>query len=301
MMPGRALTLPDPLAVALLGACALTALSCGSGGSSPGPTTPPVAATPTPTPAPPPAPPVESGANSCHLGPGTLDTGCTAHLGSIHLADVQGAIDRVVQTRPELFDLGDQSGEGLEQYRVLDADDYFDAIVAELTATGLCAGRSLDRETLQVKGSNELSEDFDILLSSSHIRRNAYLTSCRPAAFPVGPAEVIARVRVGLWAFDCNPGVVPPHPTARKLPVGCDGSVTASPKDRDDADVPLSIHGPDVTWELRRGDEVIEVLPDERFPNPFNLVLRPRGPIDAFQLCATVQGHEGCLNGDTIR
>ena len=48
-------------------------------------------------------------------------------------------------------------------------------------------------------------------------------------------------------------------------------------------------------------DEVIEVLPDERFPNPFNLILRPRGPVDAFQLCATVQGHEGCLNGNTIR
>lgn len=300
-MPGRALTVPSALATALLGAYALAVVACGSGDSSPGPTTPPVAATPAPTPTPPPAPPVEAGANSCPLGPGTLDTGCTAHLGSIHLGEVQGAIDRVVQTRPELFDLGDESGEGLDQYRVLDAEAYLDAIVAELTAAGFCAGRALDGETLQVKDSNEMSEDFDILLSSGHIRRNAYLTSCRPAAFPVGPADVIARVRVGLWAFDCNPGVVPPHPTARKLPLRCDGSVTATPKDRDDADVPLSIHGPDVKWELRRGDEVVEVFPDERFPNPFNLVLRPRGPIDAFQLCATVQGHEGCLNGNTIK
>ena len=60
--------------------------------------------------------------------------------------------------------------------------------------------------------------------------------------------------------------------------------------------MPLSIHGPDIEWELRRGDEVVEVLEDWSFPNPFNKVLRAKGPIDAFQLCATVQGVEGCLS-----
>ena len=108
-------------------------------------------------------------------------------------------------------------------------------------------------------------------------------------------------MRVAFWSFDCDPGVVPPPRTiAGLLPLGCDGSVTATPKDRDGLDVPPSIHGPDIEWELRRGDEVVEVLEDWRFPNPFNKVLRARGPIDAFQLCATVQGVEGCLSGNTI-
>ena len=127
--------------------------------------------------------------SSCPLGPGTVETGCSARRGSTHLADVQGAIDRVVQARPELFDLEAESPEGSGQYRVLDADAYLDAVVGELRAAGFCAQRGLDGETVQVKDTNELSEDFDVILSNSHIRRNAYLTSCRPAAFPVTPGR----------------------------------------------------------------------------------------------------------------
>jgi hypothetical protein len=249
-----------------------------------------------PTPAaPPPTPDVEAEASSCPLGPGTVNTSCSARKGSLHLAEVQGAIDRLVRTRPQLFDLEDESGAG--QYRVLDREAYLQAIVTELRASGFCAQRAFDRETIQVKESNDLSEDFDVITSSGYVRRNAYLTSCRPASFPVEPADLIARVRVAFWGFDCDPGVVAPSNLARELPRGCDGSVTATPKDKDGVDVPLAVHGPDIEWELRRGAEIVNVLSDKRFPNPFNVVLRPKGPLGAFHLCATVQGLEGCLAG----
>ena len=300
-MPGRLRTLLNVAARCTLGACALAAAACGSGGSSPSPTMPPVAVAPTPTPEPPPATPdVGVEASSCHLGPGTANASCSSR-GSSHLHEVQGAIDRLIQRQPELFDLEDEAGEGSRQYRVRDREAYLDAIVAEIASAGFCAQRGFDRETIQVKDTNDLSEDFDVITSSSHIRRNAYLATCRPAAFPVTAGDVIATLRVAFWDFDCDPGIVAPPLLARELPRGCDGSVTATPKDRDGADIPMSVHGPEIEWELRRGADVIEVLPDKRFPNPFNVVLRPKGPVDSFHLCATVQGVEGCLAGTVTK
>lgn len=294
-MSGRTRTLSHVAALGALGACALMAAACGSGSPSSSPTVPPVTAPPTPSP--PPIPEVEAEASSCPLGRGTTNTSCSSRQGSTHLAAVQGVLDGLVRRQPELFDLEDESGEGTGQYRVHDRQAYLNAVVAELRALGFCAQRAFDRETIQVKDSNDLSEDFDVITSRGYIRRNAYLTTCRPASFPVEPGELIARVRVAFWGFDCNPGVVVPSNLARELPRDCDGSVTATPKDRDGVDVPLAIHGPDIQWELRRGADVVSVLPDPRFPNPFNVMLRPKGPIDSFHLCATVQGVEGCLAG----
>lgn len=297
-MPGRQGPPSNLVAACALGACALAAASCGSSSPPSSPTSPPLSVQPAPPP-PPPTPGVEAEASSCPLGSGTSNTSCSSRLGSIHLAEVQGAIDRLVRARAELFDLEDESGEGTGQYRVLDRQAYLGAVVTELRASGFCAQRAFDRETIQVKDSNDLSEDFDVITSSSYVRRNAYLTSCRPASFPVQPADLIARVRVAFWGFDCDPGVVVPVRLARELPRGCDGSVTATPKDKDGVDVPLAVHGPDIVWELRRGADLVDVLPDERFPNPFNVVLRPKGPLGAFHVCATVQGVEGCLAGTT--
>jgi hypothetical protein len=296
-MIGRVRNPKNVLAASALVGCAIVAASCGTESPSSSPTAPPVSVEPTPTP-PPSTPDVEAETSSCPLGAGTVNTSCSSRKGSLHLADVQAAIDRQVRVRPELFDLEDESGSG--QYRVLDREAYLEAVVNELRVAGFCAQRAYDRETIQVKGSNDLSEDFDVITSSGYVRRNAYLTTCRPAAFPVEPADLIARVRVAFWGFECNPGVEVPSNLARVLPRGCDGSVTATPKDKDGIDVPMAVHGPDIEWELRRGDEVVNVVPDKRFPNPFNLVLRPKGPLGAFHLCATVQGVEGCLAGTVI-
>jgi hypothetical protein len=276
---------------------ALLSTACGSDGPSSASPMAPVSAQPTPSPSPE-VPDVEAETGSCPLGPGTVNTSCASNKGSVHLGEVQAALDRLARTRPELFDLEDESGD--RQYRVLDRQAYLEAVVDELRAAGFCAQRGYDRETVQVKDSNDLSEDFDVITSSSYVRRNAYLTTCRPASFPVEPADLIARVRVAFWGFDCNPGVPPPSNLARKLPRGCDGSVTATPKDENGVDVPAAVHGPDIEWELRRGADLVNVVPDKRFPNPFNVVLRAKGPLGAFHLCATVQGVEGCLAGTVV-
>jgi hypothetical protein len=84
------------------------------------------------------------------------------------------------------------------------------------------------------------------------------------------------------------------------MPLGCDGFVTATPKQRNDDDVPAWIHGTEIAWKLRSGDDMVRVEPDPRFSNPFNRILRPTGTVGGFVLCATVLGKEGCLNGRTI-
>ena len=64
----------------------------------------------------------------------------------------------------------------------MNADGYIKGVEAALTKKGLCS--YYDGEELQVKGSNEQSEHFDIVLQSMHIRRGGtYESSCYPAAF----------------------------------------------------------------------------------------------------------------------
>jgi len=107
-------------------------------------------------------------------------------------------------------------------------------------------------------------------------------------------------VRVSFFSFECNPGVAAPPLAEGKLPLGCDGFVTATPKQRNGTDVPPWVHGTAIEWELRDGQEVVRVDPDSYFSNPFNRILRTSGRVDGFVLCATVLGKQGCLNGRTI-
>ena len=71
--------------------------------------------------------------------------------------------------------------------------------------------------------------------------------------------------------------------------------MTATPKYANGDDVPLSVHGPVIDWELESGGAFVEVR-DPSFPSDFNkdLVGLQPGP---FSLCATVKGVKGCLNG----
>jgi hypothetical protein len=63
----------------------------------------------------------------------------------------------------------------------------------------------------------------------------------------------------------------------------------------DNTDVPQKEHGSDINWEAAAGDGIVQVLPST-FPNDFNkdLLALKQGE---FNLCATVNGVEGCLNG----
>jgi hypothetical protein len=280
-------------------ALALVAVSCG-GGSLPVQPTPPAVAPP------PVAPPSSGGdeqasANSCPIGKGDPEATCAKSQARL-LEEVEAAIDRLVQDRPELFDLEAEAGEGTGQYRVRDREAYLDGVIANLRAAGLCAERTIDLQRVQVKDANDYSEEWSVWTSNGFIRRggNAYLQTCRPAAFPVDAADLIARVRTAFFSFECAAGVVAPHPTEGRMPLGCDGYVTATPKLADDADVPAWLHGSEVEWELREGSGVVRMDPDTRFQNPFNKILRPRGEVGHFYLCATVLGKEGCLFGQVI-
>ena len=168
-----------------------------------------------PDPAPTPASGGESAsANSCPIGKGNPDAACAKGSPQL-LAAVESAIDRLVRERPELFNLQEESVAGTGQYRVLDKEAYLEGVIANLRAAGMCAGRSLDLERVQVKSTNAASEEFDIWTSSGFVRRGgaAYRQTCTPAAFPLeARARSSPTCACVLWGFDCNPGVIAPAP-----------------------------------------------------------------------------------------
>ena len=197
---------------------ALAAVAGCGGGSSP---TVPPATTPTPAPTPTPA--------SCvRQSPTFLD-------------EVDGAINLLGQQHPELFNFNDTAGAG--GWRVLDADRYYSGVIANLQAKDYCAG--FDLQNLQVKNSNTFSEDYDILLSSGFVRRGAvsYRQTCSPANFPLDPKDLIDSVRVAFFGFRCPDDVAVPNNGGNRLPVGCTGNVTATPKNKNNQDVDPRIHG----------------------------------------------------------
>jgi len=118
-----------------------------------------------------------------------------------------------------------------------------------------------------------------------------------PAATPTPApnAGSIDSIRVGFFGFKCDDGQIVPHNGWGQLPKGCTGYLTATPKKKDNTDVPQKEHGPDISWRLRAGDGIVQVL-TPTFPNDFNkdLLGLKQGE---FSLCATVKGVEGCLNG----
>jgi hypothetical protein len=264
--------------------------ACGGGGSSPaGPGTTP---TTTLAPAPTPTPPVDPYA--CPLGKGTADTSCKKDTPTF-LERVDAAIELLAQQRPEIFNLQDQKGTG--GYFVKDVEAYYAGVAKNLQATGVCAG--FDYEFLNVKDSNDFSDRYDILTSDSHARRGAsiYQGSCYPANFPVDPKEVIAYVRVAFYGFKCSAGIKPPPNAEGKLPLGCEGYVTATPKDKDGKDVDYRIHGDQIIWKLEHGKGIVDTHHHEG--QPFNWTLEPL-QVGPFQWCATIQGIQGCLSGEVI-
>jgi hypothetical protein len=179
---------PAALAVAA-GLFALAALSCG-GGDSPSSFTPPVTVPPQPTPTPTPAGSGSFYHASCPLGKGDVSASCVRKGGSALLADVEAAMDLLLEQKPEIFDLEDEYDQGTRAYKVKDREAFQDGLVANLRAAGLCAERDADDamlETIRVKNAIDFSEDFDVLLSTGHMRRGggAYHQTCTPSAFPV--------------------------------------------------------------------------------------------------------------------
>ena len=119
-----------------------------------------------------------------------------------------------------------------------------------------------------------------------------------PTATPWPDAGPIDSIRVGFFGISCKNGKPTPRNGERKLPVGCTGYVTATPKDKNNVDVPAKVHGPNISWNLMWGKGTVDVkIPS--FPSDFNKdVLGLR--VGEFSLCATVKGVEGCLHGFVI-
>jgi hypothetical protein len=116
-----------------------------------------------------------------------------------------------------------------------------------------------------------------------------------PTPPPEPRADGIDSIRVGFFGFKCTDGQKVPNNGKRELPKGCTGYLTATPKKKDNTDVPPRDHGDNISWNLRAGNGVVQVLPPT-FPNDFNKDLLGL-KVGEFSLCATVKGVEGCLNG----
>jgi hypothetical protein len=182
-----------PVVASAVAVAAVLTLSCGGEGPSNNtPVTTVPAVTPTPTP---PVSGVGDSFNhaSCPLGKGTVGAECSRKHESL-LSDVETAMDVLIQQKPQIFDLTNEYEGGTRAYKVLDKEAYMDGLVANLRAAGLCSERDADdaeQETIRVKDSSELSEDFDVLLSTGHMRRGtgAYRQTCTPSNFPLERSE----------------------------------------------------------------------------------------------------------------
>jgi hypothetical protein len=280
-----------------LAVLALFALSCSSPSSSSRPSpsasaaAPSNAAAPVASPSTAPSTPVTSAA--CRFGNGTLDTTCVRRTGQLE-ADVGAAIDRLAQGHPEYFDTSVNVATG--EWRVLRPHDYLAGVVDELRKWRFCAETD-EAALVSVKNGNELSEDYDVLLPTGHVRRGngMYARTCTPAAFPVEARDAIAYVRVAFYGFDCEAGLGAPRNGANELPIGCRGFVTATPKQRNNEDVPRYIVAGDVSWRLEQQGErvIVHDFPD----NAFNKVVVPLN-VGRYLLCAASHGVEGCQEAE---
>jgi hypothetical protein len=148
----------------------------GGPAASPSPT--PSNPQPSPTPGSTPAPPV---GGSCNLPPtNSPDAPCSMGSANFYSA-VDRAITQLTQQQPNIFDFNRSVCENC--YYVKDVNAYAAGVIRNLNAAGYCA--IYDGEELGVKNSNSFNEQYDIHLSSGHIRRGTgiYRSTCTPAWF----------------------------------------------------------------------------------------------------------------------
>ena len=292
-----------PLSQARIGIVAgLLALSCGGSGdvNREPPSTPSEAVQPGGAPGepvqPPPSPSpgaqpvwIPPGTFDCALGPGDKGAACEA-AEPVFADAVNAAVDRVIAEQRDLFPEGDITA------RVRNEEAVHVAVARILQAQGFCAG--WDLIDLQVRNSNEFSEQYDLFDARGFLYLDPaqrVRSTCHPASFPLSAADRIHSIRVGFYGIQCPPGVTKPPNSSGRLPEGCLGHVTATPKDKFFNDVDGRAHGPYITWELIQRRGFVAMRDDES--TPFNKSLRAQGA-GPFALCATVQGHRGCLEGE---
>ena len=277
---------------AILCAILTAGLACSGSPTSPPPAVPPVTTlAPAPTTTTTTTPPVAS--VSCSKG--TVDTHCSRALPTF-LDELEQAIDKLVAERPEIFDKNDLAGP--REYKVKNLDQYHEGVIRNLQAQGLCAG--FDLKEIQVKRDNSFNDQYDTVLGTGHIRRGmgSYRATCSPAAFPLDPEDVIAQVRVAFFGIRCPEGREVPRNGEGKLPVGCTGSVTASPKNKDGHDIDSRIHGQQIEWTFEQEGDYARV--DDDPVSPFNKLVYGKNAGGDFDLCATVREVKGCMRAAVV-
>jgi hypothetical protein len=134
------------------------------------------------TPTPDPHGPSAGGEPGCGLPPGNgSGQDCPRQISS-YLPEVERSLDRLVQRRPEIFDLQSTRGCGT-CYLVRDTDAYVQEMLKEVRSEGACA--TWDGEELAVKRTNDFNDQYDILTFENFIRRDngSYRATCYPAWF----------------------------------------------------------------------------------------------------------------------
>ncbi len=124
-------------------------------------------------------PPQQAG---CPLAP-SREMACGREPEGQFYGDVEAAITQILQEKPELFDFGDRVP-GTDFVRIRDMDAYNKGIVGILNSRGFCAKQ--DGEEIAVKkGSNAISEQYDVEYKNTHTRRGSgiYRLTCYPATF----------------------------------------------------------------------------------------------------------------------
>jgi hypothetical protein len=146
--------------------------ACGGGNQTPADPTP---ASPTPAPI---SGPTPAAAFVCPL-PASTNPANNCFVGKPRLGpEVNQAIDRVIASRPELFNLKELNG---GNPRVLDRDAYWKAVKAELEQQGVCT--IIEKEEFAIKkNTNDFNEQWNLWTSAGFVRRR-YVTSCAPSWF----------------------------------------------------------------------------------------------------------------------
>jgi hypothetical protein len=144
------------------------------GAPAPNPTPTPSNPDPAPTSAPPTG-------GSCKVPPsGNPNAPCSMQSPSF-LGSVDKAITLLTEQQPSIFDFNQKTCENC--FRVKNENAFVSGVIKNLNAAGYCA--YYDGEELAVKSSNAFNDQYDILVSSGHIRRGAgsYRSTCNPSWF----------------------------------------------------------------------------------------------------------------------
>lgn len=117
----------------------------------------------------------------CNLPP-SREIACGREREGRYYNDVSGAVDQLMQEKPELFDFTDLNP-GTDGPRVRDLEAYHRQVVEILIKKGYCV--LFDTEEIQIKRTNEFTEHYDINYRDEYVRRGSgiYRGSCYPAAF----------------------------------------------------------------------------------------------------------------------